>query len=128
MRVFAGPLANSILGICWLVGDLDRRLLVDTSHGRQLESFLDDVVGGAIAVSARGGGRPATKGGDVRPSSLVIDPRDGCDGVAILPPIVVAEDVVVTAVVAGFGVDEKVLSGQGVHEHIDESRARHHGS
>lgn len=107
------------------MGDFDRGVLVDMSHGRQLDSLLHNVIGGAVATAVRGVARPATQSGDVGPSSLVVNPREGCEWITL--PLI-AEDVVVAAVSAGFGFDEQVLPRQGVHEHVDESGACHHGS
>lgn len=99
--------------------DFDGGLLVHLAHGCHFNARLDDVVRRAVAVKQC-----------IFVRSELPRLRVGGDGseVGIAAASSAAGELVVGAVVAGFGVDDQVAAGEGVQDNVDKAGASDNGA
>ena len=126
--IFAGALAGVLcLAVCGLGSNLDRGLLIHLAQWCQFDTawVLNDVVGRSIA------------NGMLWIPVFTVTPGAHCTGIHVLRVRGNGRQVVfrlsaaagksaVTAVMAGFGFDDQVATGQGVQKDIDHTGTRNH--
>ena len=133
LLVFQGMIAGVVTfrsrRVCRFGGNLDGSLLVHlATDGGQLDtaSVLDDVVGRPIADGVFGVFPVDTTAHAVDIHVLRVS-GDGGEVVVGLPTLA-ARELVVAAVVAGFGFDDQVAASQRVQKHIDQTGTGNHST
>lgn len=101
------------------MGDFDGGLLVHLPDGCHFNARLDDAVCRAVAVKQR-----------IFVRFELPRLRVGGDGsvVSIATASSAAGELVVGAVVAGFGVDDQAAAGKGVQDNVDKAGASDNGA